>query len=101
MKIKIKEEIYRKHLGDNYAEIRFSDLPKDIIPSDIISIEREDSYHSEKESYDAYTDLVVLRERDETDEEQEKRRRENEEFTNLLKEQRRETYLKLKKEFEN
>lgn len=96
MKKKIKEKIYSKYFDGNYYEIRFSDLPKNIQENDIIEIVREESYFSENNSYDAYTELVILREREETDEEYQERMSENEKTREQLKQMRYKNYLKLK-----
>lgn len=101
MKQKIKKEIFNKTFnGENY-DVRFSDLPKDIQDDDIINIGRVDDYHSENWSYDGYTELSVIREVEETDEEYEKRIKENNQLKEELKKRRYESYLQLKKEFEN
>lgn len=101
MKQKIKEEIYHKDFKSNYEDVRFSDLPKDIQENDIIDIRREEAFFSENNSYDAYTELVVIRERDETDEEYQKRISDNEYHKEELKKRRYKNYLKLKSEFES
>ena len=75
MKQKVKEQIYTKDFKGNLQEVRFSDLPKDIQENDIIDIRREEAFFSENNSYDAYTELVVIREREETDEEEAERER--------------------------
>lgn len=100
MKKMIKEEIFSKHFNGDLKEIRFSDFPKDIQENDIIDIRREESYFSENNSYDAYTELVVIREREETDQEYQKRISDNEYHKEELKKRRYENYLKLKSEFE-
>ncbi len=100
MKQKIKTEIYHKVFKGNCEDVRFSDLPKDIQENDIIEIRREEAFFSENNSYDAYTELVVIRERDETDEEYQKRISDNEYHKEELKKRRYENYLKLKSEFE-
>jgi hypothetical protein len=100
MKQKIKTEIYHKDFKGNCEDVRFSDLPKDIQENDIIEIRREEAFFSENNSYDAYTELVVIRERDETDEEYQKRISDNEYYKQELKKRRYENYLKLKSEFE-
>jgi hypothetical protein len=100
MKQKVKEEIYTKDFKGNFQEIRFSDLPKDIQENDIIDIRREESFYSKNNSYDAYTELVVIREREETDEEYQKRISDNEYIKEELRKRRYENYLKLKSEFE-
>lgn len=100
MKKMIKEEIFSKHFNGDLKEIRFSDFPKDIQENDIIDIRREESYFSENNSYDAYTELVVIREREETDQEYQKRISDNEYHKEELRKRRYENYLKLKSEFE-
>ena len=94
MKKKIKEVIFRKHLESENQEIRFSDLPKDIREDDIIDIRREESF------FNAYNELLVIREREETDEEHAKRIDDNKRNMEELRQRRYETYLKLKSEFE-
>lgn len=100
MKQKIKEEVYTKHFNGEHYEVRFSDLPKDIQSNDIIDIRREDDYFSENNSYNAYTELVIIREREETDEEYQKRISDNEWHREEMRKRRYENYLKLKQEFE-
>lgn len=100
MKRKVREEIYTKDFKGNYEDVRFSDLPKNIQDNDIIEIRREESFFSENNSYDAYTELVIIRERDETDEEYQKRISNDEYHKEELRKRRYETYLKLKSEFE-
>jgi hypothetical protein len=100
MKKMITDEIFRKSFnGDNY-DVRISDLPKDLTPDDIIDIQREESFFSENNSYDAYTVLCIYREREETDEEYTKRKEESKKLEEDLKQRRYATYLKLKTEFE-
>jgi hypothetical protein len=100
MKNKIKKEIFSKHFNGDYVTIRFSNLPKNIQEDDIIEIRREEAYFSENNSYDAYTELVVFREIEETDEEYSKRISNEEKHKEELRKRRYENYLKLKTEFE-
>lgn len=100
MKQKIKIAIYNKDYAGNYADVRFSDLPKNIQENDIIEIRREEAFFSENNSYAAYTELVIFREREETDEEYQKRISDNEYLKEELRKRRYENYLKLKSEFE-
>jgi hypothetical protein len=101
MKQKVKEEVYTKSFNGDYYEVRFSDLPKDIQNDDIIDIRRDGAYYySENNSYDAYTELVIIREREETQEEYEKRIAKNEYHREEMRKRRYENYLKLKEEFE-
>lgn len=101
MKKLLKKEIFSESFKGEHYNVRFDDLPKDIQDNDIIEIRRESDYHSENYSYDAYTELVVIREVEETDEQYQKRMKEDNEFKEELKKRRYEQYLKLKKEFEN
>ena len=101
MKQKIKKEILTKNFEGQHYDVRFSDLPKDIQDDDIIDIIRQDAYRSESWSYDAYTELRVIREVEETDEEYKKRINKNNQLKEELKKRRYESYLTLKKEFEN
>lgn len=101
MKKIIKEEIYSKIFKGDYHEIKISDIPKDVQDNDIINIQRCETYVSENESYDAFTQLEIYREREETDKEYEKRLSKEQKLSEELKKRRYETYLKLKKEFEN
>ena len=100
MKHKIKVEVYREHFDSDCYEVRFSDLPKDIQNNDIIDIRREEEYYSENNSYDAHTKLVIIREREETDEEYQKRISKDEYNKEEMRKRRYEHYLKLKEEFE-
>ena len=101
MKRKIRESILIKSFKGKDHDIRYSDLPKDLNENDIIHIHREDSYFSENNSWDAFTDLIIIREREETDEEYTIRKEKDNKLNEELKSRRFETYLKLKKEFEN
>lgn len=100
MKKKVKEEIYTKSFKGEFREIRFSDLPKDIQENDIIHIYREEGFHKENNSLDAYTELVIIREREESDKEYQKRIEYDKAFKEELMKRRYENYLKLKEEFE-
>ncbi len=96
----VKEEIFRKHFDGQLATVRFSDLPKDIQENDIIDIERVEGFYSENNSWDEHTNLVVYRQREETDEEFQKRNDKLKTLFEESKKRRYESYLKLKKEFE-
>lgn len=96
----MREEIFTKFYKGDYADVRFSDLPKDIQPNDIIHIQRDEGYYSENNSYDSFTQLVVIREREETDDEFSKRMEKTKKDNEFFKQRRYETYLKLKEEFE-
>jgi len=96
----IREKIFIKHYDGIMNGIKFSDLPKDLQPSDIIDIQKNEGFYTENNSCDNNTDLVVYREREETDEEFKKRKLFWGKKIEESKKARYETYLKLKKEFE-
>lgn len=100
MKKKIRRQILSKTYN-GFGDVKFSDLPKDLQPDDVIQINKCDSYYSENESWDSHTELIVFRDTEETDEEYQKRLQKEERQKTELKQRRYENYLKLKKEFEN
>ena len=101
MKKEIKSDvIFRKHYDGCRKWFKFEDLPKDLLPSDKINFEKTERFYSDNESWDDYTDLIVYRDREETDEEFEKRKLFWKNKKAESKELRYESYLKLKKEFE-
>jgi len=95
-KILIKEEIFTKSFDGNHYDIKFSDLPQDILEDDIIDIRRD----SETNSFNAYTELTVIRTREETDIELQQRLNREQKMSDKMKQLRYDEYLKLKKEFE-
>mgnify|MGYP006987674672 FL=1 len=97
----VKEEIFSKHYEGIITGIKVSDLPIDLLPTDIIDIVKDEGYFSENNSWNAFSMLTVSREREETDIEFNKRKIETEERLLEAKERRREQYVKLKKEFES
>lgn len=100
MKKLIQKLIYHKEFSGDSHEIKYSDIPDDLMPDDVIHIERNESYYSENESYDANTSLEIYRSIEETDEEYAKRIESEKKDAEYHKELRYEQYLKLKKEFE-
>lgn len=90
-KNKVYEEIFKKHYRGERYDFPLSDLPKDLLPDDIISVEAE---------YDAYTHLRVYRERDKTPEELEKDKQKLIYDKELTRERQYKSYLKLKELFE-
>ena len=96
----IHEEIFTKRYDGEIAYFEVSELPVDILPTDKIKFYTEEGYYSENESYEGSSHLIVIRDRIETDKEFEKRQK----FWLNKKEEGRksryETYLKLKKEFD-
>ena len=96
----IREKIFSKQYDGIRISIPVHDLPKDILPTDSIDIEKVERSYSENESWEDHTILVVYRERQETDDEFTKRKIEFEKLKEQSRKQRYEQYLKLKKEFE-
>tara|TARA_R110000868_G_C10618428_1_gene742018 strand:- start:56 stop:361 length:306 start_codon:yes stop_codon:yes gene_type:complete len=96
----VREQIFVKHYDGIITGFPFSDLPKDILPDDIIDLQKTEGYYSENNSWDDHTDLVVYREREETDFEFAKRKDKWNKKMNELRDGRLKLYEKLKKEFE-
>lgn len=96
----VKEKIFQRYY-QNWPKIRFSDLPENLLPNDIIDIERVESFFSENESWDAHTYVRVYREREENEEERTERLEKLKKQKEKNRKERYETYLRLKKEFEN
>lgn len=96
----VREKIFVKHYEGIITGFPFSDLPKAILPDDIIDLEKVDAYYSENNSWDDHTKLVVYREREETDFEFAKRKDKWNKKQNELRNERLKLYEKLKKEFE-
>jgi len=96
----IKEQIFIKHYDGLIRGFLFSDLPKDILPTDIIDIEKEEGMISENNSYDDSSRVIVYRERLENDREFEIRKDKWDKKMNELRDGRLKLYEKLKQEFE-
>ena len=102
MKKEIKSDvIFRKHYDGCRRWFKFEDLPKNLLPTDKIDFEKIEGFYSENNSWDDHTELIVYRDREETDEEFEKRKLFWEGKKVESKKLRYQEYLKLKKEFEN
>jgi hypothetical protein len=78
----------------NIKDIQFED-------DDRIRVSYEEPYHSENSSDDGGWHIEVEREIEETDEDYKKRMEVKRWTDEILKKQRYESYLRLKKEFEN
>jgi len=96
----VHDEIFSKHYDGEDREIPFGDLPTDLQPTDILVYESDPGYYSDNNSWDPFTKIIILRPRLETDEEQVERLERSRLFLEERKESRRQTYLKLKEEFE-
>ena len=100
MKKEIKKvEIFSKHYDGIRRGFLFSDLPTDILPTDIIDFVKNEGFYSDNNSWDDNSILKVYREMEETDEEFEKRKLFWEQKKEESKQMRYEEYLKLDKEF--
>ena len=97
----IREKIFEKHYSGIIRGFKFSVLPTDILPTDIIDLEKNDREFSENNSWDDHTNLIVYRERLETDKEVIERIEKISEAIERNRKARYEQYLKLKEEFEN
>jgi len=99
MKKRLKKEIYCKNFSSGYG-VRYSDLPESIEPNDIIRINDVESHYSENNSWDAFTELIIIREVEETEDEYQKRLSKEKILEEEFKKRRYDTYIKLKSEFE-
>jgi len=97
----IREKIFSKQYDGIRTSIPVSDLPKNILQTDSIDIEKVEGYYSENNSWDDHTILIVYREREETDDELANRELSYEKKKEESKKARFEQYIKLKKEFES
>lgn len=97
----LDELIFTKRLGDgDNCPLHLSDLPGDLLPTDKIYINYDEGFYSEDNSWDAFTEVYVIRERPETADECEKRLEEARKYKEDMRERRYQNYLKLKEEFE-
>jgi hypothetical protein len=97
---KIEEKIHTIQYDWEDAPLKVSDIPKDLLPDDKIYCHSDAGHCSENNSWDGFTEYIIVRLRDQTDEEYQK---DIEWWANKKEESRKaryENYLKLKKEFE-
>ena len=95
----ITETVFRKQ--DDHNPIKFGEIDIELKPDDVIHAGHDEGFWSENNSWTAHYYLEVQRDRLETDEEFEKRRDMDEFLKKDLEKRRYETYLRLKKEFED
>lgn len=81
--------------------ITFKEITIKLDPDDVIHAGFDEGFYSDNESWDSHYFFKVIRDRLETDEEFEKRKEREKSQKEYLKKQRHESYLRLKKEFEN
>lgn len=100
--MKIKKILFEKQYAGERAFIPIADLPKELlVPENNIMIHVEEAFYTENNSHDGYTTVVINTHREQTEEEKEEFRKHLDELKAKRKEERREQFLKLKKEFEN
>lgn len=97
----IDEVIFEKEYDGERHSFKVSDLPNDVLPTDEIVFYINEGYYSENNSYDSSTHLKVTRARIENDDEFEKRKLIYERQKENSRKMRYESYLKLKREFED
>ena len=100
-KIKVEKTLYTSYPKTNPTWKDLIDSGIDFQDEDKIFMGWIEGYYSENNSWDGHFKIEITRMVEETDEEFEKRILRNEQDQRMLKERRRETYLKLKEEFEN
>jgi hypothetical protein len=98
----IRETVYHKSILGN-VDVKIKDLHLELtLPDDIIWLHYQEPYDDGDSSNDnSFTIIDIVRERLENDEEYQKRMENEQKLLELRKKARYETYLKLKKEFEN
>jgi hypothetical protein len=101
--MKITETIYYKWIEGDNATVRVSDLMDLSLlrPDDIIDIVKDEGYYSENNSWDPFTEIIIYREREETEAEKNIRETEAENDKIEMRAIRYKRYLELKEEFEN
>ena len=97
---KVEETIHKIRYDWEDAPLKVSDIPKDLLPDDKIECHSDPGHWSENNSWDPYTEYLIIRMRDQTDEEHQK----SIEWWENKKEESRKAryaeYLKLKQEVE-
>jgi hypothetical protein len=97
---KVEEVIHKIRYNFEDAPLKVCDIPKDLLPGDKIYCVSDPGHWSENNSWEPYTEYLVIRMRDQTDEEYQK----DVDFWEKRKEESRKDryahYLTLKKEFE-
>lgn len=96
----IPEKIFNKRYEGVDRRIPLGDLPKDLLPTDKIEIISDNGFYSENEFWNAFTKVIIYRDREETDDEVQERVEWWEKKKEESRKKRYESYLKLKKEFE-
>lgn len=97
----LDEVIFTKRLGDgDHRPLHTTDLPEGILPTDEIYLRYDEGFYSEDNSWDPFTEVIVIRERPETEKEKEQRLKEAADHKAEMRERRYQNYLKLKEEFE-
>jgi len=96
----IEVVVFKKRYDGERRHVPFGDLPKDLLDTDNIMIHVNEAFYTENNSSDGSTTLIVYRIRERTTEE----KAEQKEFFRKLheksKQERFESYQKLKKEFD-
>jgi hypothetical protein len=96
----VHEEIYTTEYRGSQTEIPFGDLPKNLLPTDTISIEYDEGFYSENNSWDPFTRIHIYRNREQTNTEFEEWKSWWETKKEESRKKRYDDYLRLKKEFE-
>lgn len=94
------DEIFKKEWSGEISYFLYGVLPKDLLPTDKIFLNINESYEGKDNGWDAYSELIVTRDRPQTDEEWEASKKFWNEKMEESKSERKKLYLKLKAEFE-
>lgn len=95
----IEEVVFRKQ--NDHDPIKFGEIDIDLLPDDVIIAGFDEGFYSENNSWDAHYYLQIHRGRLENDDEFKKREKMEIFIREDRKKKRYESYLKLKKEFED
>lgn len=100
--MKVREVIHEVRFEDN-PPIRMKDFKPDfeLQDDDIIEIHVDEGYYSENNSWDPFTRVFIIREREQTAEEKAEFKAALDKMKEKNKKERHKLYLDLKKEFEN
>lgn len=97
---KVEETIHTIRYDWEEAPLKVCDIPMDLLPDDIIYCHSDAGHWSEDNSWEPFTEYIVVRMRDQTDEEYQKDVEWWEKKREESRKTRYELYLKLKQEVE-
>lgn len=97
----IEEVVFQKWYSGERRYVPFGDLPKDLLDTDNIMVHISEAFYTENNSSDGSTILRVYRTRERTPEEKAEQKEFFQKLREKSKQERFESYQKLKKEFDD